>query len=136
MDPARWAEWDQVFADSVAPVLAAGQGDQWSGTRSIGAGLVLEEAPGHTPGSSVLRLESQGRRAVFVGDLLHSPVQLAHPSCNSCFCLDRAQAAASRLRVLERAADQGELVLPAHFAGPGAADVSRTGAGFTAHWAR
>ncbi|MFF2146708.1 MBL fold metallo-hydrolase [Kitasatospora sp. NPDC058190] len=136
VDPARWAEWDQVFADSVAPVLAAGQGDPWSGTRSIGAGLVLEEAPGHTPGSSVLRLESQGRRAVFVGDLLHSPVQLAHPSCNSCFCLDQAQAAATRLRVLERAADQGELVLPAHFAGPGAAHVSRTGAGFTAHWAR
>ncbi|MET8628110.1 MBL fold metallo-hydrolase [Kitasatospora sp. NPDC004669] len=136
VDPANRAEWDQVFTDSVAPVLAAGQGVEWSGTRRIGAGLALEEAPGHTPGSSVLRLESHGERAVFVGDLLHSPVQLAHPSCNSCFCLDAAQAAASRLRILERAADQQELVLPAHFAGPGAARVTRSGAGFAARWER
>ncbi|MGW2378287.1 MBL fold metallo-hydrolase [Kitasatospora sp. NPDC001683] len=135
-DPARRAEWDQVFTDSIAPVLSAGQAAPWSGTRTIGPGLVLEQAPGHTPGSSVLRLSSGGRRAVFVGDLLHSPVQLAHPACNSCFCLDRAQAAASRLRILHQAADQGELVIPAHFAGPGAAHVERAGSGFAPRWTR
>ncbi|MEK8173765.1 hypothetical protein NKH77_47005 [Streptomyces sp. M19] len=31
------------------------------------------------PGSSVLRLASGSDRAVFVGDLLHSPVQILHP---------------------------------------------------------
>ncbi|MBO1419334.1 MBL fold metallo-hydrolase, partial [Streptomyces sp. FH025] len=123
-----------VFADSVAPVLAAGQVDLWSGERTIGAGLVLQEAPGHTPGSSVLHLESGGERAVFTGDLLHSPVQLAHPSCSSGFCLDPARSAKSRLRILQQAADQGELLLPAHFAGEGAAYVERTGAGFAPRW--
>ncbi|MFF7993245.1 MBL fold metallo-hydrolase [Kitasatospora xanthocidica] len=136
VDPERWAEWDLVFEDSVAPVLAAGQAVEWSGSLRLDAALVLEEAPGHTPGSSVLRVDSGGERAVFVGDLMHSPVQLAHPSCNSCFCLDQAQAAASRLRVLERAAADGELVIPAHFAGSGAARVRRAGAGFAADWAR
>ncbi|WP_030058857.1 MBL fold metallo-hydrolase [Streptomyces novaecaesareae] len=136
LDPRRWAEWDLVFGDSVAPVLAAGQAKEWSGSLRIDSALVLEETPGHTPGSSVLRVESGGERAVFVGDLMHSPVQLAHPSCNSCFCLDPAQAAASRLRVLERAAAEGELVIPAHFAGAGAARVRRQGAGFAADWVR
>ncbi|MER7672813.1 MBL fold metallo-hydrolase [Kitasatospora sp. NPDC096128] len=136
LDPARWTEWDQVFADSLAPVLAAGQAAPWSGTRTIGAGLVLEQAPGHTPGSSVLRLESAGERAVFVGDLLHSPVQFVHPSCSSCFCLDQAQAAASRRRILQQAAELGELVVPAHFAGPGAARLERSGAGFAPRWVR
>ncbi|MEU8921984.1 MBL fold metallo-hydrolase [Kitasatospora sp. NPDC048545] len=136
VDPTLWTEWDLVFGDSVAPVLAAGQAVEWSGSLRLDAALVLEEAPGHTPGSSVLRLESGGERAVFVGDLMHSPVQLAHPACSSCFCLDPARAAASRLRVLERAAREGELVIPAHFAGAGAARISRAGEGFSAAWAR
>ncbi|MFJ8623565.1 MBL fold metallo-hydrolase [Kitasatospora sp. NPDC093550] len=135
-DPAHWAEWDLVFEDSVAPVLAAGQAKEWSGSLRIDTALVLEEAPGHTPGSSVLRVDSAGERAVFVGDLMHSPVQLAHPSCSSCFCLDPEQAAASRLRVLERAADERELVIPAHFAGVGAARIRRAGAGFAPDWVR
>ncbi|OKK14748.1 hypothetical protein AMK16_29840 [Streptomyces sp. CB00455] len=69
--------------------------------------------------------------SVFVGDLLHSPVQILDPTCNSCFCLDAAQAAATRRRILERAADERELVVPAHFAGPGAVEVSRRDGSFT-----
>ncbi|MEU4115541.1 MBL fold metallo-hydrolase [Kitasatospora sp. NPDC028055] len=136
VDPAVWAQWDQVFADSVAPVPAAGQGAAWGGTRVVGAGLVLEQAPGHTAGSCVLRLESVGGSAVFVGDLLRSPVQLAHPACGSCFCLDPDRAAAGRRRILQQAVERRELVVPAHFAGPGAARVERSGAGFAPRWAR
>lgn len=44
-------------------------------------------------------------RAVFVGDLLHGPVQILEPHDNSCFCEDPAQAAVTRRSVLERAAD-------------------------------
>jgi glyoxylase-like metal-dependent hydrolase (beta-lactamase superfamily II) len=111
----------------------------WEDTYRIDEHLVLEAAPGHTPGSSVLRLESRGERAVFVGDLLHSPVQILHPDCSSCFCLDPGQAAKTRLRVLQRAAEERELVVPAHFSGGGAVEVregSGRGEGFTLHrWA-
>ncbi|MEU9165318.1 MBL fold metallo-hydrolase [Streptomyces sp. NPDC048424] len=112
-----------VYEDSIAPVHRTGQAVLWDGTHRIDEHLTLESAPGHTPGSSVLRLASQGERAVFVGDLLHSPVQIVQPSCNSCFCLDPVQAAASRHRVLQRAAAERELVVPAHFAGPGALNI-------------
>jgi glyoxylase-like metal-dependent hydrolase (beta-lactamase superfamily II) len=119
-----------LFEDSVAPVVRAGQAVLWEGEHRIDDSLVLESAPGHTPGSSVLRLASGGERAVFVGDLLHSPVQLAEPSCNSCFCEDEAQAAATRHRILGRAADERELVVPAHFGGPGAFEVRREASRF------
>ncbi|UOX92750.1 MBL fold metallo-hydrolase [Amycolatopsis sp. FBCC-B4732] len=123
-----------VYADSVAPVL--GRAELWEGSHRIDRNLTLEAAPGHTPGSSVLRVSSGTDRAVFVGDLLHSPVQILEPEHSSCFCEDPRQAAATRQGILERAADAGELVVPAHFAGPGAAEVRRDGSRFAIHrWA-
>ncbi|QGZ47322.1 MBL fold metallo-hydrolase [Streptomyces sp. QHH-9511] len=118
---------DLVYADSIAPVHRSGQAVLWDGEHRIDDHLTLESAPGHTPGSSVLRLASGDDRAVFVGDLLHSPVQILAPACNSCFCLDPEQAAASRHRVLRRAATERELIIPAHFAGTGAVQVHRNG---------
>ncbi|WP_327280188.1 MULTISPECIES: MBL fold metallo-hydrolase [unclassified Streptomyces] len=120
-----------IYEDSIAPVHRAGQVVLWEGAHRIDEHLTLEAAPGHTPGSSVVRLASGTDRAVFVGDLLHSPVQILEPACNSCFCLDAAQAAASRRRILERAADEAELLVPAHFGGTGAVEVRRQGQGFT-----
>lgn len=123
----RWQASGLVFDDSVAPVHRAGQAVLWDDSYRIDGNLTVEAAPGHTPGSSVVRLRSGSDRAVFVGDILHTPLQIAEPDCNSCFCDDQVQAAATRRRVLGRAADLGELVVPAHFAGPGAAEVRRDG---------
>ncbi|WP_424211095.1 MBL fold metallo-hydrolase [Streptomyces sp. BI20] len=121
-----------IHEDSVAPVLRDGLVDLWEEELRIDEHLTLEPAPGHTPGSAVLRLESGGERAVFVGDLVHSPVQILAPEHNSCFCQDPAQAAATRRRVLARAADRRELLLPAHFAGASALEVRATShSGFT-----
>ncbi|MFC7928987.1 MBL fold metallo-hydrolase [Streptomyces cinereoruber] len=125
-----------VYEDSVAPVHREGRAVLWDGEHRVDGNLTLEPAPGHTPGSAVLRLESGGDRAVFVGDLVHSPVQLLDPSHGSCFCMDPAGAEASRRRILERAADRRELVVPAHFGGAGAAEVRREGGGFALkNWA-
>ncbi|MFF4748675.1 MBL fold metallo-hydrolase [Streptomyces sp. NPDC002514] len=119
-----------IYEDSVAPVHRAGQAVLWDGFHRIDEHLTLESAPGHTPGSSVLRLTSGSDRAVFVGDLLHSPVQILQPCCNSSACLDPEQAVTSRRGILARAADERELLVPAHFGGPGALEVRRDGAGF------
>jgi glyoxylase-like metal-dependent hydrolase (beta-lactamase superfamily II) len=116
--------------DSVAPILAAGLATLWDTSFRIDENLVLEAAPGHTPGSALLRLRSGTDRAVFVGDLVHSPYQITDPLCNSVFCLDEGQARATRRRVLGRAADERELVVPAHFAGAGAIEVKADGEGF------
>ncbi|MGW1136621.1 MBL fold metallo-hydrolase [Streptomyces zhihengii] len=119
-----------IYEDSIAPIHQAGQAVLWDGVHHIDEHLTLESAPGHTPGSSVLRLASGTDRAVFVGDLLHSPVQILDPCCNSNACLAPEQAAASRRRILEQAADERELLVPAHFGGAGALHVRRNGGGF------
>lgn len=116
-----------VFEDSVAPVHAAGLTQLWDDTLRIDGNLRLDLAPGHTPGSSVITLESGGDRAVFVGDLVHTALQLVEPDVNSCFCEDPAVARATRRRVLGWAADHNSLVFPAHFGGHGAAELSREG---------
>ncbi|GAA0285021.1 MBL fold metallo-hydrolase [Streptomyces polychromogenes] len=119
-----------VYEDSVAPVHRTGQVVLWEDSHRIDDHLTLEAAPGHTPGSSVLRLASGSDRAVFVGDMLHSPVQVLRPSRNSCFCMDAARAADTRLRTLGRAAERRELVVPAHFGGSGAFEVREENGGF------
>ncbi|MEW2621111.1 MBL fold metallo-hydrolase [Streptomyces sp. NPDC048106] len=119
-----------LYEDSVAPVHRAGQAVVWEDGYRVDEHLRLEAAPGHTPGSSVLRVSSRGEHAVFVGDLLHSPVQILRPECSSCFCLDPSGAAATRRRVLQQAADERALVIPAHFAGAGAVEVREEGGRF------
>jgi glyoxylase-like metal-dependent hydrolase (beta-lactamase superfamily II) len=119
-----------VFAESIGPVLRSGQAHVWDGSHSIDERLTLSLAPGHTPGAGVLAVESGTERALFVGDLLHSPVQVLDPGAASCFCHDPVAATRSRHRVLGRAADQRALVVPGHFGGEHAVRVRRSGNGF------
>lgn len=119
-----------VFEDSVAPVHEAGLTQLWDGTYQIDRNLRLDLAPGHTPGSSVLTLESGADRAVFVGDLIHTPLQIVTPETNSCFCEDPAQARLTRHKLLGRAGDDNTLLFPAHLGGHGAVEVIRDGSSF------
>jgi glyoxylase-like metal-dependent hydrolase (beta-lactamase superfamily II) len=119
-----------VFEDSVAPVHTAGLTHLWDGSYRIDKNLRLDLAPGHTPGSSVLSLESRGDRALFVGDLVHTALQLVEPDLNSCACEDPAESRATRRKLLGRAAETGALVFPAHLGGHGAAEVERNGSRF------
>jgi glyoxylase-like metal-dependent hydrolase (beta-lactamase superfamily II) len=116
-----------VFEDSVAPVLEAGLADLWEGGHHIDANLSLEPAPGHTPGSAVLRLNSGTDRAAFVGDLLHSPLQIVEPDVCPCLDEDEQRARVSRRRVLDSVADEHTLLLPAHFPSAGAVELRRDG---------
>ncbi|MBW4718199.1 MBL fold metallo-hydrolase [Saccharothrix obliqua] len=119
-----------AFEDSVTPVHRAGLTHLWDGSYRIDRNLRLDLAPGHTPGSSALVLDSGGDRALFVGDLVHTPLQIVEPDVDSCFCVDPAAARATRRRLLGQAAESGALVFPAHFGGRGAAEVARDGTKF------
>jgi glyoxylase-like metal-dependent hydrolase (beta-lactamase superfamily II) len=125
----RFAGIRLVFEDSIAPLAGTGQLSLWSEHLDLGGGVRLQSTPGHTPGSAVVWLEEVDQRAVFVGDLLHSPAQVARPGDRVSFDLDPDLAAASRRAVLREAADASALVLPAHFGGTGAIHVKDDGAG-------
>lgn len=119
-----------VFEDSVAPVSRAGLVELWDESLDIDGSVRLELAAGHTPGSSVVSVESGGSSALFVGDMLHTPVQILQPELNCRFCEDPQQARVTRRTTLARAADSGALVIPAHLGGHGAARVRAEGEGF------
>ena len=121
---------ENVYEDSIEPVYAAGQVRLWEGERVVDGNLRLLAAPGHTPGASVLLLASGSDKALFAGDLMHTPLQVTHPQHNSCFCEDPATAQATRRDLLGWAADNTALILPAHFSGQTALEVVRDGGGF------
>ncbi|MEO3809187.1 MBL fold metallo-hydrolase [Sphaerisporangium sp. B11E5] len=125
-----------MYEDSVTPILESGQALLWEDSYVIDEDLRLDVEPGHTPGSAVLTLRSGTDHAVFVGDMLHTPVQLLHPDLHSCFDEDQRMASTTRRRILSWAADHTALVLPAHFPGAGAVEIARDGAGFAVRgWA-
>jgi glyoxylase-like metal-dependent hydrolase (beta-lactamase superfamily II) len=118
------------FIDSVEPVHRAGQTVLWEDSYTIDSSLRLEPAPGHTPGSSVLKLQSGSDRVVFASDTVHVPLQFLEPGCSSSLCEDPATATATRLKVLGWAADNRALVMPAHLGGTGGVELTRDGTKF------
>lgn len=119
-----------VYADSVLPVVEAGQSVMVAGEHAIDDQLLIEPAPGHTPGSITLRLTSKGQGALFAGDTMHHPLQVYYPDVNSGFCVDQAAARSTRRRILESCASNPLLLLPAHFAPPSAFEVRENGSAF------
>ena len=119
-----------VFEDSVQPILDAGLADLVSDRFEVAPGITLHAAPGHTPGHLFLRVESRGEVAFFVGDIMHHPMQVHRPDWNSVYCEDPDEAARTRRRVLDLAADQHARVVPAHFGGMHSVFVKRSGDGF------
>ncbi|MEY9933997.1 glyoxylase-like metal-dependent hydrolase (beta-lactamase superfamily II) [Catenulispora sp. GP43] len=118
---------ENAFEDSIEPVRAAGQVQLWEGEHIVDGNLRLLAAPGHTPGASVLLLTSGHDKALFAGDLVHTPLQVSHPDHASCFCEDPSTAQATRRDLLGWAADNNALVLPAHFSGQTALEIRRDG---------
>jgi glyoxylase-like metal-dependent hydrolase (beta-lactamase superfamily II) len=121
-----WKHEDQAgreksgcIADSVVPVVEAGQAVMVDSVYRVDPWLSYEPWVGHTPGHVGVRVHTRAGDAVFSGDLMHRVVQVAEPQWSSCFCYDGKQAAATRRAFVERHAASGELVLPSHFPHPG-----------------
>ena len=118
------------FADSVMPVVEAGQMTFLDDGSEIAHGLSVELAPGHTPGQLLLNARAATYGAVFCGDVLHSPLQLRFPDISSVICEDRLTAARTRRQLLSRLCDDGHFLLPGHFADPGWCQVVADGNAF------
>ncbi|WFR67686.1 MBL fold metallo-hydrolase [Curtobacterium flaccumfaciens] len=119
-----------VWEDSVQPLLDAGLVTAWTGSHRIDDALTLEAAPGHTPGTSIVRLHSGDAEALFVGDILHNPAQVVDVHTSSCFDEDTVQAHTTRERIFTEAAERAIPMFPAHFGGHGGFTVAKTATGF------
>lgn len=121
---------ENVFEDSVQPIIDAGMAVFAEDGFVVAPGIVLRSAPGHTPGHMYVDVEADGERALFVGDILHHPMQIFRPDWNSVFCEDRTSAAATRHKVLSEVARSGARLVPAHFGGAHSVFVTQGANGF------
>jgi glyoxylase-like metal-dependent hydrolase (beta-lactamase superfamily II) len=120
-----------AYRDSVLPVIEAGQAVLIDGAYSLDDAMLIEPAPGHTPGHVILKLTDGDGRALFCGDALHHPLQVLAPHWNSMFCELPDEARTTRRRVLDYCADNRALLFPVHFGAPHVASIARTGAAFS-----
>lgn len=106
------------FEDSVLPLYEAGLIDFIDDGDMVAGCLEAEIMPGHTPGSIHFRLRSEGKEAIFAGDVMHSPLQIAMPHINTWIDAHAEQARTSRALFLKRAAERNALIMPVHFGWP------------------
>jgi glyoxylase-like metal-dependent hydrolase (beta-lactamase superfamily II) len=91
-------------------------------------GITAMLRPGHTPGHTNWLIQSGGEKILIWGDIVHlAAVQLARPQARLIYDVDSDQAAATRQRVLEWAANERLCVAGAHIGFPGFGTVKRTG---------
>jgi glyoxylase-like metal-dependent hydrolase (beta-lactamase superfamily II) len=119
-----------AFGDSILPVVKTGQALLVGDDYALDDGLWFESYPGHTPGNVVIHAHSSGERGVFIGDVLHHPLQCLKPEWSTFACTDAEGSRASRTRLVETYADTDNLILPAHFPTPTAGHIKRHNGAF------
>lgn len=113
------------FVDSVIPIVEAKACDLVDDGHDLGKGLSLHLLPGHTPGQLGLDVVRGKDRAYFVGDAIHSPLQVVLPDLSTGFDTDKQQARETRRKFLEACASDGRWLVPCHFRGPIAHKIKR-----------
>ncbi len=118
-------EWDHV-----RPVIDAKLADLVQPDHRLTGEVWLESTPGHTPGHVSVRISSRGENAVITGDMIHHPIQVAHPDWICDFDNNPPEAAATRQGFVERYCDQPVKVFGTHFAGPTGGHIARRSGNF------
>lgn len=103
----------------------AGQIETVDQDAEVVPGVRVVAAPGHTPGHLAVEVSSDGDRLLDLVDVALDPFLLTHPDWHPALDHDPIQAAATRRRLLDQAADDGTLVLNYHFPWPGLGHVRR-----------
>jgi len=101
------------------PVEQAGMLDLVVGELDVAPGIRVIPAPGHTPGHMAVSISAETRQAVFLADAVLGELNFRHPEWTSRMDADRPQAARTRRRLLDAAADDGAMVFGYHLWGPG-----------------
>jgi glyoxylase-like metal-dependent hydrolase (beta-lactamase superfamily II) len=78
-------------------------------------GISVIPAPGHTPGHMVASISSGAGRLLYIGDTVLYPLHLEHPDWTSIYDILPEQAAASKRRIFDQAAEEHTLVMGQHF---------------------
>lgn len=118
----------RMARESVTPYREAGRLATFEPGEKLLPGVSALATNGHTPGHTSFLVESQGRKLLVWGDIVHShAVQFARPSVSIEFDTDQAQAIATRRQVFEQATREGWSIAGAHLPFPGLGRIGREG---------
>ena len=116
---------------SVNPYVAAGHFAAIKEEGEVVPGIRAIATLGHTAGHTSYAVESQGKRLVVIGDLIHvAAVQLDDPHVTIGFDTDSKAADAARAKAFAQLAKDGSLVGAAHFSFPGMGHLRAAGKGW------
>jgi glyoxylase-like metal-dependent hydrolase (beta-lactamase superfamily II) len=134
MGQADWDHYSQpdVLAsaglrDKLSPLASARRLDLADGEQEIAPGVRLLPLPGHTPGHMGVAFTAGQESAVYVGDLVHHPLQIEHPEWSPVFDALPPLSRETRRSLVERARRERSLVLSYHLPFPGIGRVSDGG---------
>ncbi len=101
--------------NSVVPLEGMGAMDLVDDEHTITGEVKMLTASGHTPGHMVIDITSNGERAMVVGDLLHSKVQVQRPDWTAGVDTDKEDSQRNRERILDRAEAENIVIAAGHF---------------------
>lgn len=94
-------EGESYARETFLPLEASGRLRLVEGDACLGPGVVVMLSPGHTAGHQSVKLESQGRVLVILGDLVPTSAQVSL-SAVSGFDLDPGETAANKQKIFEQ----------------------------------
>ncbi|MFD8537265.1 MBL fold metallo-hydrolase [Streptomyces rubrogriseus] len=95
----------------------------------VAPGVLVERTGGHTPGHSIVRLESGGERLTFAGDAVFQ-CGFDQPGWYNGFEHDPEESARVRMRLLKEMAASGEHLMASHLPFPSVCHVAAAGNAF------
>ncbi|GGD18382.1 MBL fold metallo-hydrolase [Franconibacter daqui] len=102
----------------------------------IAEGILPVWLPGHTPGHTGFRIDSDDQCLLIWGDIVHYPhIQSAQPAVSILFDTDPAQAEETRKSMMEKAVSEKLLIAGMHLSQAGFASVLRNGSGYRISYA-
>lgn len=94
----------------MAPVMEC-----WSSSTTLAPGLDVVDAPGHTPGSSIVVLSDGNERAVLLGDVVHCPAELVEDEWQTIGDVDPALARRTATQLAREYEGSDVTIGAAHF---------------------
>lgn len=101
------------LAENVAPLRDAGLFQLVDGVSEIVPGITVLPSPGHTPGHQSVLIDSEGEKALFLGDVVPTSVHLRLPFIMA-YDLDVEATLSAKRRLLDQAIAERWLVLWGH----------------------
>lgn len=109
--------------DSVSPIVDAGLAKFVSDDHRVDEHVRFLPTPGHTPHHVSIEVESQGKKAIITGDIMHHPCQIAHQEWTTPADTYPDQTIETRKKFINAVKDQDILVIGSHFANPVAGNI-------------